>query len=72
MGTTPWYAQHAQSAERDHAWFVGYAPAEDPKIVVAVMLEFGGSGSRAARFATRIIEHYLKARVVAGPNTEGD
>jgi penicillin-binding protein 2 len=65
-------AQNAQDAVRDHAWFVGYAPADDPKIVVAVMLEFGGHGSRAARIATRIIEQYLKARVVALPSTEGD
>lgn len=65
-------AQNAQDAVRDHAWFVGYAPADNPKIVVAVMLEFGGSGGRAARFATRIIEHYLKGRVVALPATEGD
>lgn len=65
-------AQNAQDATRDHSWFVGYAPADDPKIVVALMLEFGGSGTRAARFATRIIEHYLKAQVVALPPTEGD
>lgn len=64
-------AQNAQDAVRDHAWFVGYAPAEDPKIVVALMLEFGGSGSRAARFASRIIEHYLKVDVVALPSTDG-
>jgi penicillin-binding protein 2 len=65
-------AQNAQDQVLDHAWFVGYAPAEDPKIVVAVMLEFGLHGSRAARIATRIIEHYLKASVVALPITEGD
>jgi penicillin-binding protein 2 len=65
-------AQNAQDAENDHAWFVGYAPAEDPKIVVALMLEFGGSGGRAARFATRIIERYLKAPVVVLPPTEGE
>ena len=65
-------AQNAQSTVNDHAWFVGYAPAEDPKIVVAVMLEFGLHGSRAARIATRIIEHYLKQQVVAMPETEGD
>ena len=65
-------AQNAQDAERDHAWFVGYAPADDPKIVVALMLEFGGSGARAARYATRIIEHYLRGRVVAIPLTEGE
>ncbi|MBX3132902.1 MAG: penicillin-binding protein 2 [Gemmatimonadaceae bacterium] len=64
-------AQNAQDQSRDHAWFVGYAPAEDPKIVVAVLLEFGGSGGRAARVATRIIEHYLKQAVAALPATEG-
>jgi penicillin-binding protein 2 len=64
-------AQNAQDQVRDHAWFVGYAPADDPKIVVAVLLEFGGSGGRAARVATRIIEHYLKQSVAALPVTEG-
>ena len=64
-------AQNAQDAINDHAWFAGYAPAEDPKIVVAIMLEFGGHGSRAARIATRIIEHYLKVRVISMPTTEG-
>lgn len=64
-------AQNAQDLVNDHAWFVGYAPAEDPKIVVAVMLEFGGGGSRAARIATRIMERHLKARVVSVPRTEG-
>lgn len=53
-------AQNAQDQVRDHAWFAGYAPAENPKIVIVVMLEFGGSGSRAARIASRIFEHYLK------------
>lgn len=65
-------AQNAHDAVNDHAWFVGYAPAEDPKIVVAVMLEFGGHGSRAARIATRIMERYLKIRVVSVPATEGE
>ncbi|RJQ53267.1 MAG: hypothetical protein C4521_08360 [Actinobacteria bacterium] len=33
---------------RTHAWFVGFAPAEDPKIVVSVLVEHGGTGGRAA------------------------
>ena len=33
---------------RDHAWFAGYAPAEDPVVSVAVLVEHGGSGGRAA------------------------
>ncbi len=45
----------------DHAWFVGFAPADNPKIVVAVMIEFGGHGPRAAAIASKIISHYLKA-----------
>jgi penicillin-binding protein 2 len=65
-------AQNAQDQVRDHAWFAGYAPAGDPKIVIAVLLEFGGGGSRAARMATRIIEHYLKQSVAVVPATEGE
>lgn len=33
---------------RDHALFVGYAPHDDPKLAVSVIVEHGGSGSRAA------------------------
>jgi penicillin-binding protein 2 len=33
---------------QDHSWFVGYAPAADPKIVVAVVIEHGGQGANAA------------------------
>ncbi len=34
--------------EKDHAWFVGFAPADHPKIVVAALVEHGGLGARAA------------------------
>jgi penicillin-binding protein 2 len=44
----------------DHAWFVGFAPAENPKVVVAVFLEYGEHGYFAARIASKIIEAYLK------------
>ncbi len=64
-------AQNAQDQVNDHAWFVGYAPAGDPKIVVAVMLEFGGHGSRAARIATKIMERYLKQQVTSMPEVDG-
>ncbi len=56
----------------DHAWFAGYAPADAPKIVVAVMIEFGGHGTRAARIASKIVEHYLKASTTQYIKTEGD
>ncbi len=45
---------------RDHAWFIAYAPAKDPKIAVAVLIEHGGHGSTAAApVAKKIIEKYL-------------
>lgn len=57
--------------ELNHAWFAGFAPADAPKIVVAVMIEFGGHGTRAARIASKIIEHYLKTTTVQLIKTEG-
>ncbi len=56
----------------DHAWFVGFAPAEKPEIVVAVFLEFGEHGYAAARIASKIIEAYLKQPAVVEQSvTEG-
>lgn len=48
--------------DKDHAWFVGYAPAEKPLIAVAVLLEYdGGAGGRkAAPIAKNIMNKYLK------------
>ena len=47
---------------RDHAWFVGYAPYENPEIVVSVVIEHGGSGGVvAAPIAKTVIETYLKS-----------
>ena len=44
----------------DHALFVAFAPIEDPRIAVAVIVENGGSGSRtAAPIARDVIDFYL-------------
>ena len=51
------------NGQLDNAWFVGYAPANDPKIVVAIIIEEGLHGSTAARVATKLMERYLKARL---------
>jgi len=56
----------------DHAWFVGYAPADKPKIVVAIMLECGGHGYRAARIASAIIGKYLGVTPISLIQTEGN
>jgi penicillin-binding protein 2 len=45
---------------RDHAWFVAFAPADKPEIVVSVLIEHGGSGGTvAAPIAKEIIRVYL-------------
>ncbi|MCL6472775.1 MAG: penicillin-binding protein 2 [Firmicutes bacterium] len=41
--------------KEDFAWYVGYAPADDPKYVVAVMIEQGGHGGSTAAPAARKI-----------------
>lgn len=46
---------------RDHALFISFAPADNPKIAVAVVVENGGhGGSVAAPIAGKIIKQYLK------------
>jgi len=45
---------------RDHALFIAYAPAEDPKIALAVIVENGGhGGSAAGPIARKIMDYYL-------------
>jgi penicillin-binding protein 2 len=63
-------AQNPQGKE--HAWFVGFAPAEYPKIVVAVLIEQAGHGGTfAAPVAKKIITKYLKGKIEE-PAEEGN
>jgi penicillin-binding protein 2 len=43
---------------RDHAWFIAYAPAENPTIALAVRVEDGGHGSSVAAPIARIVLDY--------------
>ena len=53
--------QRLSESTQDHAWFVGYAPADRPKIAVAVLVEHGGhGGAAAAPVARKVIEEYLR------------
>jgi penicillin-binding protein 2 len=46
--------------KRKHAWFVAFAPADDPMIALAVLVENGGGGSSvAAPVAREVIDYYL-------------
>jgi len=48
----------------DHAWFAGFAPAEDPKISVVVLVENGGEGGVvSAPIAKRLMEQDLGVEV---------
>jgi penicillin-binding protein 2 len=45
---------------RDHALFIAFAPADDPQIALAVLVENGGHGSStAAPIARKVIDYYL-------------
>ncbi len=55
--------------KRDHALFVAYAPADDPQIAVAVIVENGGhGGSVAAPIARKIMDAYLLPQMGFDPN----
>lgn len=48
----------------DHAWFAGYAPADDPQVVVTVLVENGGHGGVAsAPIAKQVMEAYFDKKL---------
>ena len=48
---------------RDHSWFIGYAPADNPTIAFAVFVEHGGhGGAEAAPIAREVLEVYFDGR----------
>ena len=67
-GTAQVYAASAGTKEedlppemRDHAWFVGFAPREDPRVSFAVIVEHGGHGGEtAAPIVRRVLEKYFE------------
>ena len=53
---------------QNHAWYIAYAPADHPKIALAVLVENGGFGAQAAApIARKAIEYYLTGRTEPGP-----
>ena len=50
--------------ERDHAWFIGYAPSEKPEIAFAIVIEHGGhGGTTAAPVARKVLEVFFEDRL---------
>ena len=48
---------------KPHSWFIGFAPAEDPQIAIAVIIENGGSGgANAAPIAGKVLKKALSLK----------
>lgn len=64
-------AQNTQ--EKDHAWFIAFAPRENPQVAICVMIENAGfGGSVAAPIAQKIMEKYFELQRIdkeKGKNT---
>ena len=53
-------AEELDEYQRKHAWFMAFAPADNPQIAVSVLVENGGGGSTvAAPVARAVIDAYL-------------
>ncbi|MDO9051610.1 MAG: penicillin-binding protein 2 [Methylotenera sp.] len=59
------YNEHTiNERHRDHALFIAFAPAEDPKIALAVIVENGGhGGSAAGPIARKVMDYYLLGKL---------
>src|SRR5699024_785088 len=48
----PWYRGWGNKGDEvNHGWFIGFAPADDPQVAFAVMIEYANSGGLAAEAA---------------------
>jgi len=60
--------QDADVRKREHAWFIAFAPVDDPKIAISVLIENGGfGGSTAGPIARKVLDTYLLEDAAAEP-----
>ena len=53
-------AEELEEVEKNHAWFIAFAPVKNPKIAVSVLVENGGGGSSVAGpIARKVVDSYL-------------
>ena len=57
---------------RDHGLFIGFGPAEDPILAVAVVAENGEHGSKMAPIARDVIKRYIEKYSAVSLDTQGD
>jgi penicillin-binding protein 2 len=63
VGKTHKGEQAGWNVTNDHAWFASFAPAKDPELAVAVLIEHGGLGGHvAAPVAMDVYRHWFKKR----------
>ena len=64
-------ASEVRERLRDHSLYIAYAPAEAPKIALAVLVENGGFGaSAAAPIARQVLDYYLLGKRAGNPAPE--
>jgi penicillin-binding protein 2 len=57
-------ASSIDERHRDHALFIAYAPADDPKIAIAVIVENGNhGGTTAGPIARKVMDYYLLGKI---------
>ncbi|MEO8330990.1 MAG: penicillin-binding protein 2 [Gallionella sp.] len=57
-------AEKVDERHRDHAWFIAFAPAEEPRIALVVLAENGGhGGGTAAPIARKVLDYYLLGKI---------
>ncbi len=62
------YSAKIDERLRDHAWYIAYAPADKPRIAIAVLVENGGFGAQAAApIARQVFDYYLTGKVPTQP-----
>jgi penicillin-binding protein 2 len=60
--------KNVNERHRDHALFIAYAPADDPKIALAILVENGGhGGTTAAPIARQVLDYYLLGKEPPAP-----
>lgn len=65
-------ANSINERHRDHALFIAYAPADDPKIALAVIVENGQhGGSTAGPIARKVMDYYLLGKLPASETIAG-
>jgi penicillin-binding protein 2 len=66
------YSGRVDERLRDHAWYLAYAPADHPRIAMAVLVENGGFGAQAAApIARAVFDYYLLGQKTRAPAAPG-